>query len=164
EWPARIAVTLAEFGIPRDVAVSRFDRDHAIAAGEIDLVLIKRDAAHRDVSAEVVFPNHLARRAFERLQDTAGVGEVDDPVMDDGCGLVRPALVHWMLPYELQILDVVLRDLVERTVVGCRIVAANHQPVAGVRLAEHRIGDGYEVLYLPRNGDARHGWRTILGA
>src|SRR5207249_1769677 len=56
-----------------------------------------------------------------------------------------------------QILHVVARDLSERTVIGSMIIAADHQPVALIRIAQHRVGDGHEVWHLSRHCQAQ--WR-----
>src|SRR5262245_6006315 len=85
ERSARVAVALPDLRTPGTLAVARVERDDAVAAGEVDLVLIKRDAAHGDIAAEPVFPNDFAGRALERLHDAAGVCEIENSVMYDRC-------------------------------------------------------------------------------
>src|SRR5207247_2090210 len=117
EWAAGIAVALPDFGAPNILAVPRVERDDAVAARQVELVLINGDAAHGDVRTEVIFPNHFAAQAIDRLDDAAGVREKDDPVMHDRSGLIGSALIHGMFPDELQVPDIIFRDLIERAVV-----------------------------------------------
>src|SRR4030095_3090939 len=98
ERSARVAVAGRDFGIPNPLAVAGVDFLDAVSARQIKLVLVKRDAAHRDISTEVVLPNHLASGSFECLQDAAGVGKIDDAVVNDRSRLVGTTLVHGRLP------------------------------------------------------------------
>jgi len=68
---------------------------------------------------------------------------------------------------ELQVLDVVFCDLIERAVIRCEIVAANHQPVARIGFAQHRVRNGDEVLHLAgygKSGNSRCGIRRRRAA
>src|SRR5262249_49152768 len=60
-------------------------------------------------------------------------------------------------PGELQVLHIRACDFVERAVAPSLIVAANHQPVAGIRIAKHRVGDRREVLHFA--GNSHTAWR-----
>ena len=82
------------------------------------------------------------------------VHEIHDPVVHERHRLVRAAFLHRPHPRELQILHVGARDFVERAVAPALIVAAHHQPVAGIRIAQHRVGDRHVVLHLAGDGDA----------
>ena len=145
-------------------AVARVERDEARVGGRDDqLVLVDRDVAHRAHAdlrqrPDFVLPDQLAGAAVERLDDVARVDQIDDAVVDERHGLVRAALfADRPDPGELQILDVVARDLVERAVAPALIVAARHQPVAGGRVAQHRVGHRDVVLHFARHGEpARH--------
>ena len=95
---------------------------------------------------------------IERLQDVHRVHEIHDPVVHERHRLIRAAFLHRPHPRELQILHVGARDLVERAVAPALIVAAHHQPVAGIRIAQHRVGDRRVVLHLAGDRDAP--WRS----
>ena len=169
ERPARVAVARGNLRVPGFLPVARIERDHTIAAGEIDFVLINRDPAHRNVAAETVFPDDPAGHAVDRLDDAARVGEIDHSVVHDGCGLIRAAFMHRRFPDQLKILHVVACDLIQRTVVGGRIIATDHQPVAGIGVLQHRVGHRNIVLNLTRDGHTRrfgaaNHWATTLPA
>ena len=121
-------------------------------------VLVDRHVAHRGdpsrlVRAHMVFPNELAGSRVERLDEIQRVGEIHDAVVNDGRRLVGLAFVHRPGPCELQLLDVVARDLRERTVTPALIITARHQPVAGIRAAQHLVGDRHVVLHLAGESD-----------
>src|SRR5262249_50633220 len=94
EGAARIVVALSDFGVPHDFAVARVKRLYAISTREIKLVLVKRDAAHGDISAQVVFPNDFACCPIDRLDDSASIRKVNYSIMNDWSGLVRSAFIH----------------------------------------------------------------------
>ena len=113
-----------------------------------------RMAAPLALRAVAVFPDQLAGLAVDRLHDVAGVVEIDDAVVHERRGLVGAAFVHRPDPLQAQILDVVGGDLVERAVVRGVVVAPDHQPVAGIGIAQHRVGDRDVVLHFAGDGDA----------
>ena len=76
------------------------------------------------------------------------------PSCTSGMFWLAPPSSHRPDPRELQILDVVARDLVQRAVAPRLIVAARHQPVARRRIAQHLVGDRHEVLDLARDRQA----------
>src|SRR5262249_42191262 len=78
ERTTRVVVALADFGIPNNLAVPRIECHDAITIREVNLVLINGNATHGDVAAEMVFPNHLSGQPFDRLNDSAGVGKIND--------------------------------------------------------------------------------------
>jgi hypothetical protein len=63
---------------------------------------------------------------------------------------------------ELQVLDVVGCDLLERAVVGCVIVATDHEPIAIILLAHHRVRYRHVVRNFTRDGES--GWSLLLSA
>ena len=69
--------------------------------------------------------------------------------------LVALAFAHAPAPDELQLLDVAGRDLRQRTVAPALIVAARHQPVAWILIAQHLVGDRHVVLHGARYGEAQ---------
>ena len=60
--------------------------------------------------------------------------------------LVRAAFRHRPHPRQLQIADVGAGDLLQRAVAPAVIVAAEHQPIAGIGFPQHLVGDRDEVL------------------
>ena len=74
--------------------------------------------------------------------------------MDDGRGLVRPRIVHGPGPLQLQVLDVIARDLIERTVALSLIIAPEDEPVPGGGFLSISGSDRDVVLDLARNGHA----------
>ena len=56
------------------------------------------------------------------------------------------------------------RDLVQRTVAPALIVPADHQPVSGIRVAEHGVGDRDVVLDLPLDREAAARGRRRVGS
>src|SRR5262249_124960 len=94
ERTARIVVALRDFGIPHELAIAGIDSFHVVSAGKVDLVLINGNATHCDISAEVVFPNDLARGTIDGLKDGTCIRKVNDGVMNDRGGLVGAALIH----------------------------------------------------------------------
>src|SRR5439155_5971596 len=110
-----------------------------IAGGREHLVTVDRDAAHRGAvggRTVAVLPDQIAGFAVDGLHDVAGVVQIHDAVVHERSGLVRAAFVHRPDPLQLQIPDVVTRDLVEGTVIVRVVVVPNHEPVGGIRIAQ----------------------------
>ena len=115
----------------------------------------------------MVLPDDFSGEAVDGLHDAAGVGQIDHAIVDDRGWLVGAALIHWRLPDQLQVLDVVAVDLVERAVIGGEVVAPDHQPVARIGLSEHGVGDRNEVRHFTGDGEssgAGLGCRSSAGA
>ncbi len=55
---------------------------------------------------------------------------------------------------ELKLMHVVARDLIQRAVIPGLIVAANHQPIGRIGMAQHGVGDGLVVLDLAFHREA----------
>ena len=161
---------IADRGVPHGLAGSRVERHQVrVARRQEDLVVIQRDAAHRGavrVGAVAVLPNQFAGLPVERLQDVARVVEEDDAVVNDRRRLIGAAFVHRPDPFQLQILHVVGGDLVQRAEIRRVVIAADHQPVGRIRIAQHRLGDRDEVLHfaVDRDADWRRGAATAAAA
>ena len=54
------------------------------------LVVVERDAAHRDIAAKAVLPDQIAGLAVERLDDAAGVVQEDRAVVGERRRLLVP--------------------------------------------------------------------------
>ena len=91
--------------------------------------------------ARPVFPDQRAGCRIERLDDAARVGQVHHAVVDERRRLLRARVVHRPRPGQLQLPDVLARDLVQRTVAPRVVGAPPVQPLARRRVAEHRLGD-----------------------
>ena len=100
--PLEFAVALAvvgDDGLPHDLARARVERDEVgIGRGDENLVLIDGDIAHgagsaalRALGPDAIFPDQIAGAAVERLHDVAGIGQIDDAVVDERRGFVRSA-------------------------------------------------------------------------
>src|SRR5262249_14402980 len=91
---------VGDLSLPDELAVAGVEGVEPGVGGRDEyLVLIDREAAGsavsaRDLRPEVVLPDQVAGSPVERLHDVAGVGEIDDAVMDDGGGLIGAAVVH----------------------------------------------------------------------
>ena len=126
-----------------------------VAEREIQLVVVERHAAHRRVDAEALFPDQIAGLAVERLDDAVGVVEEDDAVVRERRRLVGAAFDHRRHPRQLQLVRVVARDLRQRAEVAGGLIAPQHRPVAGRRIAQHLVGDARVVADLARDGEAQ---------
>ena len=132
-----------------------------VARRQKDLVLRNRDAADAAVARRLIgtdarFPDEVAGLAVERLDDVAGAGEIHDAVVHDGRRLIRARIVHRPHPGELQIVDVVAGDLIERAVAPPEIVAPEDQPVSGRRILQHLRRHRHVVLHFASDRDAAH--------
>ena len=122
-------------GVPDQLAGLGVERDEVGVAGRDDqLVVVDRLVAraarvHLVGKLVLVFPDQLARRAVESLDQLGRVLDVDDPVMDERCLLGPPPRRHAPCPCELQLAHVVLVDLVERAVAPAVVGPPPHQPV-----------------------------------
>jgi hypothetical protein len=93
-----------------------------------------------------LFPDEIAALRVERLHDVVRVEQIQDAVVHERMRLVRAAFRHRPHPRQLQIADVGAGDLLQRAVAPAVIVAAEHQPVAGIGLPQHLVADRDEVL------------------
>ncbi len=120
-------------------------------------VRASKAAAHggrRRLGAVAVLPDQLARLRVERLQRVPRVVEIDDAVVDDRRGLAGAPFAHRPRPDEPQVLHVAGRDLRQRAVVGCVVIAPQHQPVAGIGIAQHRVGHRHVIPDFSRDGES----------
>src|SRR5262249_52009013 len=109
---AGVSVAFRGIGIPcvpEQLAGTRVEGKYpGIGCGEINLVLIKTEAADRamtvrKIGANPVLPDQLSIARVERLHDVPRICQVHDAVMDDGGGLVGGNFGHGPRPYELQL-------------------------------------------------------------
>ncbi len=140
--PDRLAGACVERDEPRGL------RPHGPLAGALEdqHVAVERDAARRDLGADVMLPDQVARARVERLHDAARVREIHRAFVHERGGLVRAAVAHRPDPLELQQLRVVGRDLGERAEARRGVVVAQHEPVVGCGIAQHRVRDRREAL------------------
>ena len=120
------------------------------------------------IRADAVFPDQFARAGVQRLHDVAGVGEIDDSVVDDRRRLIGAAARSWPTPTPVADPSRCRLDLRQRAVAPGLIVAADHQPVAGIGIAQHLVGDRHVVFHFAGDreaaacGAARRSWRARL--
>ena len=118
-----------------------------------DKVLVDGEAAHlrggpaRLLHLAPVLPDEVAAAGVQGLHDVAGVGEVEDAVVHER-GRLRDAGLHAPRPREPQFADVAAVDLVEGAVAPPVEGAPPAQPVGGVGVLEHRVGDRRQLLHL----------------
>ena len=116
----------------------------------IHFVVVDREAALRAAGgrrADAVLPDEIALARVQRLHDVAGIHDVHDAVVHDGRRLIG-SFIHGPHPLELEILHVLRRDLIQRAVIGGVIIVADHQPVAGIGIAQHGVGHRREILHF----------------
>ena len=148
---------------PVGLAGARVDGDDLRVGGQVIEVLavqreVPRAVAELAVLADVVrllplvVPDQVAGGGVDRLQVVvARLGDVHHAVVDQRPDLLGP-LFHRSHPGQPELPDVVAVDLIERAE-GLEIVGAvRHQPVGGVRVAEHLVRDRHELLLLPGRG------------
>ena len=145
-----VGVSLAGVGdlcVPHGLAGARVERHQArVLGGHEHVALIQRQVAQlveapgTDVVGEFapVLPQQIAAGRVQRLDDVARVGEKHDPVEHQRGRLVG-AIGHGPHPGQLQVGDVLPPDLVERAVPPGVVGAPVHQPVGGIRVAQHGI-------------------------
>ncbi len=162
----RVAVSQLRVGhghVPHAPPGPRVERDDVRVAGRSENPVaedgeVPLDASEVDVAGAAlrgapgfvgaVLPDQIAGGSVERLNDAAGIRQIHDAVVDEGCRLLRARALHRPRPCELQLLDVPPGDLLERTVAPGIVGAPPVQPVAWRRIAEHGLGDRLEVADL----------------
>jgi hypothetical protein len=144
-------------------------RDEPRVGGRVkDLVAVDGEAPRRPehrarIGADPVLPDQIARPAVECLNHVPRVGQVDDAVVHERHGLVPAPFVHRPDPREREPADVLTGDLGQWAVAPPLVVAPRHQPVAGIWIAQHGIGDGHVVLHLACDRQACSRRRGRLG-
>ena len=98
-----------------------------------------------------VLPDQLARLGVQRLHDIGGIVDEHHPVVHHRSGLIG-AVRHRPHPLQLQILHVRRVDLVQSAVIVGVIIVTQHQPVAGIGILHHRVGEGRVILHRSRDG------------
>ena len=138
---------------------------HRLCRGEKDLVAIKTDAAIGRMQRNHVFgeralvtPQHFAGLGFEREQLVAGRRREHHAVVHDRRRLMAFDLSGGEAPDRLQAAHILRRDVRERAVTPTIVGAAEHQPVAVLRLFQPLGGD--RRIFLQ---DVRHRSRRRRG-
>ena len=175
---------------PHLLAGSRVERDkHRIGRGEEHLVAPQPDAAAGRVQLQHVLgdrpletPQQIAGLGVDRQHLIARRGDEHDAVVDDGRCLMPFQLPGRHAPHRVQVRRVRCGDLAQRTVAPAVVGAAEHQPVAIIRLLQSigrdRLvgrkcrrewqGRGNRIA-IRRHGVRRGGrcrgriWRRLLG-
>ena len=88
------------------------------------------------------------------------VGQIDDAVVHQRTGLIRQAFVHRPDPGEPQVVYVFPRNLRQCAVIPRLIIPADHEPVGGIGMNQHLIGDRNVFLHLTchSNPGGRASW------
>src|SRR6185503_12587800 len=138
---AEVGRRLAGLGVER-VEKLAADRDEAAIRAALPEVEAARRLAGRFLLRRLLLPQRLAGRAIERGDEAVRVLRVDDAVDDDrrrfqvrvdaqlGKRIGERRVHRRPAPGDLQALDVVARDLVERRVAGERVIGAVVAPLA----------------------------------
>ncbi len=144
--------------------------DMAVGGGGVEFVLVDRQTAHARLAAAV----KLVRQRANVLPENRAIGGIDrfyrigafdeqHAVVDQGCGLIGT----WRQresPGDAQIAHRILIDLSQGAVAERGIAAAPHQPIAGGRTLQHRIGyraDRAEQGFADADGGVIHGVLVI---
>ena len=99
ERSARAAAAVGHRHVPGHLAVARVERhEMCVAHRDEQLVVVERHAAHGGVAAEPMLPDQIAGLAVERLDDAAGVVQIDDAVVRERRRLVGAAFGHRRRP------------------------------------------------------------------
>ena len=147
-----------DLGLPHQLAGLRVEGEDVVVAARVDDQL----APDRDVAVGVgeaadhvlgevvgpvaaVFPDQVAGHRVEGLDDVARVRHVHHPVVDHRGPLLQPR-PQGPRPHHADVAHVAAVDLVEGAVAQGVEGAPPHQPVVGVRVLQHGVGDGNEVV------------------
>ncbi len=165
----RVLRVVEDLGLPDEPARRRVEgEDVVVRAGVDDDVVVDGDVpVDADEAGDhvlggvvghrpAVLPDEIARRGVERLDDVVGVRRVQHAVVDQRRALLAPLAPERARPDQPQIGDVVAIDLLERAVAPAVERAAPHQPVAGGRILEHRVGNRHEAGRRLGERGARH--------
>ncbi len=145
-------IIAATVGFPHQLAGLCVQGDNRVVPGDgVDLVFIQKDAALAlaPMAAQgfargqgaAVLPEQFAGGRIQRLNNVAGIAQEHHAFVDDGRGFID-ARLHQPRPDELQTLHIGLVDLVEGAEPPALIIAAHHDPVGRIGIAQHRVGDG----------------------
>ena len=139
----------------RREAVRRGEIDHVLEDAEILVPRRPRVDVLRIVAH--VFPDQVAVGGVDRLHGAARHIHVHDAAIDDRRRFLR-AGGQAARPGHAQLPDIVLVDLIERAVAMLVEGPADHQPVGGIGIGQHLLGDRLEIGGLRggvRCGDAQ---------
>ena len=141
----RAAVDRRSF--PADRAGPGVQRDDVpVGRGVIHHVVVDGEALRVARPASTELPQQFAARRIERPEDAAGRARVarghdeHDAVMHERNAL-DDAGHHRFGPGELQLVDVLPRDLTQRTVALRVVGSAEHEPIIRAGVQQHFLGD-----------------------
>lgn len=165
----------AAIEFPKRLAGFGVQRQHEIVSRDgVDLVVIEKDAAltlapeivvegllRRQVAA--VLPEQAAGRCINRLDHVIGIAQEHHAFVDDGGSLID-ARLHGAGPDQLQPLHIGLVDLIQAAEAVAFVIAAHHDPVGRIGIAQNRIRDrrvagqrmGGDGRAIHRRGRLRH--------
>ncbi len=173
DGPTCIAVALLWIGdgsLPHDLAAPGIERvQPGVGCGDEDVVSIDAQATRgairpRRIRTDPVLPDQIAGAPIESLHRVTRICEIDDPVMNDRGGLIRSTFIHGPHPREAQVAYVLVRNLGKWTVTPCLVVTANHQPVSGIRISKHVVGDWRVIFDFSSYGQAFRSGRSRLNS
>ena len=161
------APVVENLGFPRERAGARVERVREVVGAIVEnQVAVDREVAvdrrERDVVVVVVlhgppvFPDEIAGRRVDGLRDVVRVREEHHAVMHERCAFLH-ALAERPRPDEAELRDVARVDLRERAVAPMIQRAAPRQPVGGVGILQHGIGDGPQIAHLCGGAEAGAG-------
>ena len=160
---ARIAEPVPPVGyrdVPQLRAVARVERHEAgVRRGKEQLLAVDGEVAAgagvaRRVDRHAVLPDQVAAASVDRLHHRTDARQVQDAVVRDWRRRVPAALGQRPHPRQLQLADVAAVDPVEGAVAPRLVIAADHQPVARILIAQHSVGDRPEIGDLALHRDA----------
>ena len=149
--PARLARPRVQ---PDDVRIESVQDDQILVDGKAAHL---RRASPPLVHLAAILPQEVARARVERLDHIARVRDIHDAVVHDRRRLRHPGF-EAPGPNEPEFIHVAPVDLIERAVPPPIEGAPPAQPVGGVGILQHRVGDQGRVLGLRLTGiPHRHG-------
>ena len=160
-------------GLPDQFPVARVERqDRCPAGGGEDAVAEDRDVllhpaaeSPRAIAGDLrpVLPDQVAVGGVERLDHAAGMRQVHDPVVDQRRRLLGAGVVHRPRPHQLELADVLGRDLVERAVAPGVLRPSPVEPLSRFRVAQHLLRDRLETGFLGRDAGRceQHRGKTV---
>ena len=159
DGPRRVAEPEGMVGaghVPHHVAGARVEGDDVrVDRRQVDLVVVDGEVPGGDDAGELVglvlvpvAPAKLAGGGVEGFDDAGGTGDVEHAFVDERVRLGPPLGRQGPRPREPQPVRVAGVDLVQRAVAPAVEGAPPVDPVGGVRVEEHRLGDRRERRLL----------------
>ena len=148
------APVVEQLDFPRELARACVERVEIIVGARVDQRAgvdreITVDGRHGEIFGEIgrqraaILPLEVARRGVECLNEIARVRKVHDAVVDERRAFLD-AGPERARPHHLQLADIAAVDFDERAVAPQIERAPPHEPVGGIGVLQHRVGDGHE--------------------